>query len=47
MALLRQADVALREAVLAFRNDVISGPGGYQIILDDPSGNSIELFQPN
>jgi hypothetical protein len=27
-------------------NDIVSGPGGAQIILDDPSGNPIELFQP-
>jgi catechol 2,3-dioxygenase-like lactoylglutathione lyase family enzyme len=36
----------LREAGLKFRNDVITGPGGSQILLDDPSGNPIELFQP-
>jgi predicted enzyme related to lactoylglutathione lyase len=36
----------LRAAGLKFRNDVITGPGGSQIILDDPSGNPIELFQP-
>jgi catechol 2,3-dioxygenase-like lactoylglutathione lyase family enzyme len=36
----------LRAAGLTFRNDIISGPGGKQIILDDPSGNPIELFQP-
>jgi catechol 2,3-dioxygenase-like lactoylglutathione lyase family enzyme len=36
-----------REAGLKFRNDVITGPGGSQIILDDPSGNPVELFQPN
>jgi catechol 2,3-dioxygenase-like lactoylglutathione lyase family enzyme len=35
----------LREGGLKFRNDVISGPGGSQIILDDPSGNPVELFQ--
>ena len=29
-----------------FRNDIISGPGGRQILLDDPAGNPIELFQP-
>ena len=28
-----------------FRNDVVSGPGGKQIILDDPDGNAIELFE--
>jgi hypothetical protein len=29
-----------------FRNDIVSGPGGQQILLEDPSGNPIELFQP-
>jgi catechol 2,3-dioxygenase-like lactoylglutathione lyase family enzyme len=36
----------MRSAGLEFRNDIISGPGGQQILLDDPSGNPIELFQP-
>src|SRR3954454_7791635 len=36
----------LRAAGLTFRNDIVSGPGGQQIVLDDPSGNPIELFQP-
>jgi predicted enzyme related to lactoylglutathione lyase len=36
----------LRSAGLSFRNEIISGPGGQQILLDDPSGNPIELFQP-
>src|SRR5262245_3640680 len=36
----------LRDAGLKFRNDIITGPGGSQIILDDPSGNPVELFQP-
>ena len=41
------AEVArLRGAGVSFRNDVVSGPGGKQILLDDPSGNPIELFQP-
>jgi catechol 2,3-dioxygenase-like lactoylglutathione lyase family enzyme len=41
------AEVArLRGAGVSFRNDVVTGPGGKQILLDDPSGNSIELFQP-
>jgi catechol 2,3-dioxygenase-like lactoylglutathione lyase family enzyme len=40
-------DVArLRAAGLSFRNDIVTGPGGQQILLDDPSGNPIELFQP-
>jgi catechol 2,3-dioxygenase-like lactoylglutathione lyase family enzyme len=36
----------LRKAGVSFRNDVVTGPGGKQILLDDPSGNPIELFQP-
>ena len=41
------AEVArLREARLHFRNDIAQGPGGSEIILEDPSGNPIELFQP-
>ena len=36
----------LRSAGVPFRNDVVSGPGGQQILLEDPSGNPIELFQP-
>ena len=36
----------LRAAGLEFRSDVITGPGGSQIVFDDPSGNPIELFQP-
>src|SRR5437016_3738940 len=41
------AEVArLRSAGVSFRNDVVTGPGGKQILLDDPSGNPIELFQP-
>ena len=31
---------------LTFRNDVVSGPGGSQVLLEDPAGNLIELFQP-
>ena len=36
----------LRAAGAGFRNDVVTGPGGSQILLLDPSGNVIELFQP-
>jgi catechol 2,3-dioxygenase-like lactoylglutathione lyase family enzyme len=36
----------LRKAGLSFRSDIVTGPGGAQIVLDDPSGNPIELFQP-
>ena len=41
------AEVArLRDAGASFRNDVVTGPGGSQILLEDPAGNVIELFQP-
>jgi catechol 2,3-dioxygenase-like lactoylglutathione lyase family enzyme len=41
------AEVArLRAAGLTFRNDIVRGPGGSQIVLDDPAGNPVELFQP-
>ena len=36
----------LRAAGVRFRNDVVTGPGGRQILLEDPAGNPIELFQP-
>lgn len=36
----------LRAAGVRFRNDIVTGPGGRQILLNDPSGNPIELFQP-
>ena len=36
----------LRAAGLRFRNDIVRGPGGAQILLEDPSGNPVELFQP-
>jgi catechol 2,3-dioxygenase-like lactoylglutathione lyase family enzyme len=39
--------VRLRAAGVSFRtHEIVSGPGGAQVILDDPSGNPIELFQP-
>lgn len=37
---------ALRKAGARFRNDIVTGMGGKQILLDDPSGNPIELFEP-
>lgn len=37
---------ALRKAGAHFRNDVVIGVGGKQILVDDPSGNPVELFQP-
>src|SRR2546423_130372 len=41
------AEVArLRKANLRFRNEIVAGPGGSEILLDDPSGNPVELFQP-
>ena len=36
----------LRDAGVRFRNDVVTGPGGSQILLEDPAGNVVELFQP-
>jgi catechol 2,3-dioxygenase-like lactoylglutathione lyase family enzyme len=36
----------LRAAGIVFRSDVVTGPGGSQIVFDDPAGNPIELFQP-
>jgi catechol 2,3-dioxygenase-like lactoylglutathione lyase family enzyme len=42
-----QAEVdRLRGEGIGFRNEIVRGPGGSQILLDDPSGNPIELFQP-
>ena len=41
-----EAEVArLRAAGAPFRNDIVSGPGGKQVLLQDPSGNIVELFQ--
>ncbi|RTL64329.1 MAG: VOC family protein [Pseudonocardiaceae bacterium] len=37
---------ALRAAGVAFRNDVVAGVGGRQVLVDDPSGNPVELFEP-
>jgi hypothetical protein len=36
----------LRDAGAQFRNDIVTGMGGNQILLDDPSGNPVELFEP-
>jgi catechol 2,3-dioxygenase-like lactoylglutathione lyase family enzyme len=36
----------LRSAGLSFRNDIVRGPGGAQVLIEDPAGNPIELFQP-
>ena len=37
---------SMKAAGVQFRNEIIQGPGGKQILVDDPSGNPIELFQP-
>ena len=37
---------ALRKAGVEFRSDIVSGPGGRQILIEDPSGNPVELFEP-
>ena len=36
----------MKQAGLVFRNEVVKGPGGKQILLEDPDGNLIELFEP-
>jgi predicted enzyme related to lactoylglutathione lyase len=37
----------LRSAGTAFRNDIVTGVGGKQILVEDPAGNPVELFEPN
>ena len=37
---------SLRAHGVAFRNEIVTGPGGLQILLEDPAGNVVELFQP-
>jgi predicted enzyme related to lactoylglutathione lyase len=42
-----EAEVArLRAEGVSFRNEIVTGPGGRQILAEDPSGNVVELFQP-
>lgn len=36
----------LRSSGATFRNEIVTGPGGKQILVEDPSGNPVELFQP-
>ena len=36
----------LRAEGVLFRNDIVTGPGGKQIVLEDPAGNPVELFEP-
>ena len=43
--LAREVEV-LRKAEVKFRNDIVAGPGGRQILLEDPSGDLVELFEP-
>ena len=43
---LEAAVARLRAAGVTFRNEIVTGVGGKQILVDDPSGNPIELFQP-
>jgi catechol 2,3-dioxygenase-like lactoylglutathione lyase family enzyme len=38
--------IRLRANGVRFRNDIVTGPGGSQILITDPSGNFVELFQP-
>jgi catechol 2,3-dioxygenase-like lactoylglutathione lyase family enzyme len=38
--------VRMRAAGVQFRNDIVKGPGGSQILMIDPSGNFVELFEP-
>ena len=41
------ADIGrLRQAGVTFRSDVVTGPGGRQVLISDPAGNLIELFEP-
>ena len=37
---------AMRARGVRFRNDVVRGPGGKQVLVLDPSGNLVELFEP-
>lgn len=38
---------SLASAGVAFRNEIVTGPGGRQILCEDPSGNAVELFEPS
>jgi len=44
---LAQTVAKLRQHGVNFRNDIVDGPGGKQILAEDPSGNVIELFEPS
>jgi catechol 2,3-dioxygenase-like lactoylglutathione lyase family enzyme len=43
---LRAEVTRLRGEGVSFRNDIVTGPGGSQILIEDPAGNVVELFQP-
>jgi len=43
---LPSAITALKQAGLPFRSDIVSGPGGRQVQIEDPDGNPVELFEP-
>lgn len=47
VASLEETMKTLRERGAKFRGDPISGPGGTQVVIDDPSGNPVELFEPH
>jgi predicted enzyme related to lactoylglutathione lyase len=41
------AEVArLRAGGVSFRNEIVTGPGGKQVLIEDPAGNVVELFEP-
>jgi catechol 2,3-dioxygenase-like lactoylglutathione lyase family enzyme len=43
---LEATSATLRAAGVHFRNDIVTGVGGKQVLIDDPSGNPVELFEP-
>jgi catechol 2,3-dioxygenase-like lactoylglutathione lyase family enzyme len=43
---IRSEAARLRERRVHFRSDILTGPGGSEVVIDDPSGNAVELFQP-
>lgn len=43
---LAETVATMRTAGVSFRNDIVTGPGGKQILAEDPSGNAVELFEP-
>ncbi len=46
VANIRSETARLREMGVHFRSDILTGPGGSEVVIDDPSGNAVELFQP-